>query len=157
MRSAIGLILVLGCGAPAPTSSPPARREAPPDLAELRTLLAAQAQRRFTADDVERGCPADQTLGEYLALLEANTRTDPHDPSAIVALDGGCAPTPPTTRHGALDPLWPPEDDASWLCHVDAFASDAAGESPWHYELRVRVRRDDRGLDPSWLSCPGLP
>lgn len=112
--------------------------------------------RRFTAEDVERGCPAS-TLGEYLALLEANTRPDPVDPSAIVSLEGGCAEGVPTSRHGAFDGLWPAPDEAFWLCHVDAFASDAAGESPWHYELRVRVRRDERRVDPTWLACPGLP
>lgn len=148
-------IATLGCAGTPASPAEPAVAEAPPDLAALRALLDAERARTFAPADVERGCP-EGTIGDYLAVLEQNTRPDPSEPDAIVSLEGGCAAGVPAGRSAVVDALWPAPDAAHWLCHVDAYASDAAGESPWHYELRVRVRRGG-GLDPEWIACPGLP
>jgi len=51
----------------------------------------------------------------------------------------------------------PPEDPAYWFCRIEGFSSDRAGESPWRYELRLRVRRQDGTPDLLTLACPGTP
>ncbi len=155
--SVAGLALLgsAGCGGsrssppPANPSSPQA--DTPPDLARLRTMLEPLHGHAFTTEERDaRGCPADQTLGEYLALLDQNTEPDPSDPGRVNERTGGCDVP-------AGDAMWPAPDPAYWRCTVSASTRDADGESPWHYELRVRVRRSDGAIDPSWLACPGMP
>jgi hypothetical protein len=146
----------LGCGA-SPSNEPGAPRavttasaSAPPDLAALRARLVPLHGHVFTAEEQARGCPDDQTLGEYLALLDANTEPDPTEPDRVNERTGGC-------DVATNDAMWPEPDGATWRCTVRAHSRDAAGESPWTYELRVRVRREDGTIDPSWIACPGLP
>lgn len=151
--SALALLGCLGCAESAPstrTSEPTAvAHEAPaPDLARLRGLLAPLRDHAFTTEEQARGCPADQSLGEYLALLDRNTEPDPDEPDRVNERTGGCDVVP-------ADAMWPPPDPAYRPCTVRAHSRDAAGESPWTYELRVRVRRDDGSLDPTWIACPG--
>lgn len=148
--SVLFLVAATGCGA-SPSTPASHASSSPPDLAALRALLAPLADRAFTAEERdERGCPSDQSLGEYLALLDQNTEPDPDEPDRVNERTGGCDITPE-------DAMWPEDDPAYWRCTVSAYTSDAAGESPWHYELRVRVRRSDGTLDPSWIACPGMP
>lgn len=148
-----------GCGG-SRTSPPPAnassasqatRAATAPDLAQLRTMLEPLHDHVFTNEERDaRGCPSDQTLGEYLALLDQNTEADPGEPDRVNERTGGCDVQ-------TEDAMWPAADPAYWLCTVRAHSRDAAGESPWTYELRVRVRRSDGAIDPSWLACPGTP
>ena len=51
-----------------------------------------------------------------------------------------------------IDPLASPD---YWMCISDSYVSDPSGESAWHYELRVRVRKSDARVDLMTLSCPG--
>jgi hypothetical protein len=149
----VGLVLLgsAGCGgARARPATSAATSVAPPDLAALRALLVPLHDRAFTSEEQERGCPADQSLGQYLALLDQNTEPDPDEPDRVNERTGGCdVPTE--------DALWPAPDPAYWCCTVSAYTRDAAGDSPWHYELRTRVRRSDGAVDPSWIACPGMP
>ena len=150
---ALALMLTLGCAAgPSPqgATQEPATQEraSPPDLAELRQLLAGVSQHTFTAEEQARGCPSGETVQQYLATLDQNTQPDPSEPDRILERSGGCDVSP-------ADALWPEPDPALWLCTVKAHTVDAAGESPWTYELRVRVRRADRTLDTSFIACPG--
>lgn len=156
----LGLALLgdAGCGGsessppPAnPSSTQESQTSTAPDLAQLRARLVPLHDRAFTSEERdERGCPSDQTLGEYLALLDRNTEADPDEPDRVNERTGGCdVPTE--------DAMWPAPDPAYWRCTVSAYTRDADGESPWHYELRVRVRRSDGAIDPSWIACPGMP
>lgn len=118
---------------------------APPNLTELRSLVEARDRDMFSpAAIAARGCPANLTVGQYVASLVANgTRgPDPHE------LSGGCGPFP---EHPI--PIDPPRDDVYWYCRIDSHVDGA--EDPWHYELRVRVRKRDRVLDLATASCPG--
>lgn len=155
MRSTrVALVFVLtsaaGCGAGStePSSQAASTSAAPPTLEQLRASLVSLHDHAFTADEQARGCPADQSLGAYLALLDQNTEPDPDDPGAVRERTGGC-------DVATDDAMWPAADPAYWPCTVRAHANDAAGESPWTYELRVRVRRSDAAIDPSWIACPG--
>jgi hypothetical protein len=116
---------------------------AAPDLASLRTLLRPHDADRF--DEIasrERGCPADQTVAEYIATLEQNA--DRH------TLTGGCGAFP---AHPAF--IDPEADAAFWYCRIDGYSIDA-GE-PWHYELRIRLRKADQAPDFTTVACPGTP
>lgn len=152
----VGLALLgnAGCGGvrsrPGPENAS-SHVATPPDLAQLRALLEPWHDHVFTSDERDlRGCPLDQTLGAYLALLDENTEPDPEEPGRVNERTGGCdVPTE--------DAMWPEPDPAYWLCTVRAYTRDEAGDSPWHYELRVRVRRSDGAVDPSWIACPGTP
>lgn len=148
-RVLIASIVSIGC-AGAPPASPPSEaptHEAPQGDA-LRQLLAPEHGHLFTNEDMARGCP-EGSLGAYLALLEDNTRPDPSEPSRIDELTFTCGVQ-------RTDAMWPAGNDAThWACTVMAESSDAAGESPWRYELRFLVRRDDGRLDPSYFACPG--
>lgn len=122
-----------------------ARVVAPPNLTELRSLLDARARDRFSpAAIAAHGCPGNLTVGQYVASLVANGTRGPdrHE------LTGGCGPFPEYPI-----PIDPPRDDAYWYCRIDSHAYGA--EDPWHYELRVRVRKRDRVLDLATASCPG--
>jgi len=55
-------------------------------------------------------------------------------------LRGGCAADP---------------DPAAWTCTLEAYTSDADGDSPWHYALHARVRIADRSVDLGSFACPG--
>ncbi|MBN8610992.1 MAG: hypothetical protein J0L92_10435 [Deltaproteobacteria bacterium] len=155
----LGLLGNAGCGGadarPQANQSTTSRgttlAPAPPDLAQLRALLEPLHGHTFTNEERdERGCPPDQDLGAYLAMLDQNTAPDPSEPGRVNERTGGCdVPTE--------DAMWPEPDPAYWLCTVSAYTRDAGGESPWHYELRVRVRRSDGAIDPSWIACPGMP
>lgn len=152
-----GLLLTLGCGAAseAPTTTATAPDEISPaastgpDLAELRALLVPHTAHPFDSAAQARGCPSDASLGQYVELLVSTTTPEPGS-SDVVRLTGGCAEERP-----ARVPLDPPLDPAYWDCRIDAYASDGAGESPWHYELRLRVRRADSAVDLDHLACPG--
>lgn len=150
--SAVLVLVGLGCssGHAGPTASEPTAEQdtSPPNLAELRVLLREVAQHAFTAEEQARGCPSGQTIAEYLTMLDENTEPDASDPGGTRELTGGC-------DIPLGDAMWPEGDPGLWACTVKAHVVDAAGESPWTYELRIRVRRSDRTLDPSWMACPG--
>jgi|GEM_PF-1517885 len=151
---ALALVLLGGCagethGAPAQAA---ASREAAPDLRGLRVLLAAHGALRFDAAAQARGCPADQTLREYVAML-AQRGEEREAPDDVLRFSGGCVEAVPTAEQLPLDP---PIDAAYWPCRIDAYVSDAAGESPWHYALRLRVGKRDSAPDLQTLACPGL-
>jgi hypothetical protein len=133
---------------PAPASPPVTN---PPQQTELRALLVAHSSHRFDGAAQQRGCPAEQSLGEYVATLVRNTSNpeDAADDRSRFALACEAAQSWPAT------PMDPPASPAYWPCRIDAFSSDSAGESPWRYELRFRVRRSDRTLDLETFACPG--
>ena len=56
-----------------------------------------------------------------------------------------------------LAPIDPPSDPAFWYCRIDSYTVDPEGESPWHYELRLRIRKADSGVDLATLGCPRTP
>jgi hypothetical protein len=149
-------VLACACGASEPASSRPPEgptsEPAAPSLAELQQLLSTHEAHAFDAAALGRGCPADQSLGAYLAMLVENGSPSDRD-GDLHRLEGGCTSVP---RDAARAPVDPPVDPAFWDCRIEAFSSDPAGESPWHYELRFRVRRADRTVDLEHLSCPGL-
>ena len=151
LASAVWLLSAQGCSAHSgPTASEPSAEldTSPPNLAELRELLRDEAQHAFTEEEQARGCPSGQTIAEYLTMLDENTQPDASDPGGTRELTGGC-----DIPFG--DALSPEADPALWTCTVKAHVVDAAGESPWTYELRIRVRREDRTLDTRWIACPG--
>ena len=119
-----------------------------PDLDGLRVILARHRRFRFDEAAQARGCPAEESLGEYVKRLVKYG--SPIDDGDVHRLSGGCGPFP--KRPIAIDP---PADDAYWYCYIEAYASDPAGASPWHYELRVRVSKLDRAADLSTVACPG--
>lgn len=152
------MIAALSCGACGPRSpdepafvappvGPPVSTE-PPTLDGLRVLLGTYGRLEFDEAAIARGCPAGETLGDYLSRL--TTYGSPIDDGDVHRLTGGCGEFPER-----LAPIDPPKDGAYWYCVVDAYTSDPAGESPWHYELRVRVARHDRSLDIRTIACPG--
>lgn len=148
-----GLLCLAGCGAPTrpvPADTTPTA----PDQAALRERLRAVGGHRFDQAAQGRGCPADQTLTQYIELLERNTAPDPESPGDIRRFGGSCGEFPPPARRLPLDPA---ADAAHWFCRLDAFTSDRAGDSPWHYELRLRVRRADGAIDLASFACPGAP
>jgi len=113
-----------------------------PDLASLRGLLRRHADDRFDENATnERGCSVEDTIGTYLAMLERNASGG--------SFTGGCGPFP--ARPAPIDPPAAPE---YWYCRIDASITD--GE-PWHYELRLRVRKSDREPDVKTIACPGTP
>jgi hypothetical protein len=118
----------------------------------MHAFLASLAKTRFDGGALDRGCPADQTLGEYIASLErgGNPPGEPSDPTDRFELEGGCGPFP-----AELIPIDPPADPAYAFCKLDSYRVDAAGESPWHYELHVRVKRSNGKVDLATLACPG--
>ena len=142
---------MVACGASEATpEGPTASAGAAPSLGELRQLLSPHASHAFDAPSLERGCPGDQTLGQYIAMLVENGSASAD--GDVHRLEGGCEIVAPGASRRPVDP---PLDPAFWDCRIEAFASDPAGESPWHYELRLRVRRADRTVDLAHLSCPG--
>ena len=141
----------LGCGAaPEPAERPDTvHADDAPDLAALRVILAQHGARSFDGAAQARGCPSDATLAHYLDLLVSTASPDPAS-SDVLRLTGGC-----DAGHLPRIPIDPPLDPAYWDCRIHAYASGEAGESPWHYELRLRVRRSDRTVDLDNFSCPG--
>jgi hypothetical protein len=136
----------------------PARRgmaagKAAPDLARLRAILRPHAAHRFDAAAQERGCPGDSSLGQYVDLLVENGGSG-SEPGDVHRLTGGCGEAPEVEKRLPIDP---PVDPRYWFCRIDAYTSDPQGESPWHYELRLRVRRADGEPDLGHLTCPGTP
>jgi len=127
---------------------PPTTRA--PDLARLRTLLEPLARSQFgkrSADD--RGCSIAPTIGEYVGQL---VQYGEHgaDPGDRHWLRGGCA-----DDYAEATGIDPPASPDYWLCRIEAYASDPTGESPWHYQLRLRVRKADGVIDIPTLACPG--
>lgn len=156
MRTAtvLCLLLVAACRSQPATSSPDVNEAKPaPDLERLRELLRPHAAHRFDADAQGRGCPGDASLGEYVELLVKNG-SSAEEPNDVHRLTGGCGEA---SEEGERIPIDPPVDAAYWFCHIDAYTSDPQGESPWHYELRLRVRRSDGAPDLGHLACPGTP
>ena len=154
MKCALVVVLI-ACGGTNPTppsnrggSTPPA---AAPDLAAVRKAVDPHGHVRFTPASVERGCPPDQSLGEYIALLVTNGTGEPGSKDTH-RLTGGCGAFP-----AQLAPIDPPSDPAFWYCRIDSYTSDPEGESPWHYELRLRIRKTDGSVDLATLGCPGTP
>ncbi len=150
------IVLLAACGGHAPVASPPSNvgGTAPtvPDLAGIRAALAPHAGMKFDAKATTHGaCPADQTLGEYVALLVGNG-IGPDGSTDTHRLTGTCGEFPV-----APVPLDPPADPAYWYCVLDSYTSDPAGESPWHYELRMRIHRSDGTVDRTTFGCPGTP
>jgi hypothetical protein len=143
------LIATLGaCGASS-SASPPRGQDhtsVPPDVAELRSLLRQAPDAPFDDRARQRGCPSDQSLHGYVAMLETQGSS-----GDVHRLGGGCGAFPASPL-----PIDPPADAAHWFCALDAFSSDSAGDSPWHYELHVRVRKIDRVIDLATLACPGV-
>jgi len=131
----------------------PAPAAGAPDLAAVQALLVRHQALRFDAAAQDRGCPAEQSLGEYVAML-AHNGGQGDAPGDVHQLAGTCLDRFAEADRMALDP---PADPAYWLCRIDAYTSDPAGESPWHYELRLRVKRADRTVDLGTLACPGTP
>ncbi|MDB4962055.1 MAG: hypothetical protein JWP01_2054 [Myxococcales bacterium] len=124
----------------------------PPDLAGIRAALAPHTGLRFDATSTtERGCPTDQTLGEYLAMLVQNTTPEPGSQDEY-RLTGTCGEFPTE-----LAPIDPPADPAYWYCRIDAYTLDAESGDPWHYELRLRIRKTDGAPDLTTFGCPGTP
>jgi hypothetical protein len=116
---------------------------AAPDLASLRAILRPHAEDEFDENATnERGCPVDQRLGAYVAMLERN--------AAGGAFTGGCGAFP--ARPAPIDP---PADPAYWFCRIDGSTNE--GGEPWHYELRIRLRKADRAPDFTTVACPGTP
>lgn len=158
MRVLTLAVLLSACGASAApgatstesTPATPVTAPTAPSLAEIRQLLSPHEAHTFDAHALERGCPTDQTLGAYLAMLVENG--SPQADGDAHRLEGGCTDVAPGTPRAPVDP---PVDPAFWDCRIEAFSSDPAGESPWHYELRFRVGRADRAVDLAHLSCPG--
>jgi len=151
MRRALLVLAACGGGTTtAPPSNTGGSTPAIPDLAGVQNAVAAHAAHRLTND---RGCSAEQTLGDYVAMLVTNGTGEPGSPDTH-RLTGGCAEFPAAD---ALAPIDPPSDPAYWYCRIDSYTVDAAGESPWHYELRLRIRKADGAVDLATLSCPGTP
>jgi hypothetical protein len=138
----IALVLAAACHAASP--APPA---SPPDLAALRAALAARGD-PFDARAREHGCPADQDVRAYAALLVHHGSFSPD--GDVHRLTGGCGGFPEVPL-----PIDPPADAAYWFCALDAYSSDPAGDSPWHYALHVRARKQDGALDLATVACPG--
>jgi hypothetical protein len=113
-----------------------------PDLASLQALLRPHADEHFDEHaTTDRGCPVADTVGAYLAMLHRN--------AAGGSFTGGCGAFPATPV-----PIDPPADPEYWYCRIDASITE--GE-PWHYELRLRVRKSDREPDFKTVACPGTP
>lgn len=146
-------MLCAGCGGTATSGSLSnaggvPTKPVPTDVAGVRALLAPHAAAKFDAGANERGCPADQSLGEYVHML---VRADPDTVRGdTFRLTGSCGEFP--LQPIAIDP---PADPAYAFCTIDSYRVDAAGESPWHYELHVRVRRADLVVDLATIACPG--
>lgn len=144
----VSLIALASCaGAPASSSSPSrAAALGPPTFEALLALVRARGEHRFDGAAIGRGCPAEQSLGEYLQTLERNARE-----SEVRRFAGGCESVASWARTG-IDPA---ADPRYWACRIEAYASDRAGESPWRYELRLRVHRESGQIDLAQLACPG--
>ncbi|MBA3456369.1 MAG: hypothetical protein H0T42_24935 [Deltaproteobacteria bacterium] len=148
------LVALVACGGPATPSSPSktgGSTPSLPDLAGVRAALGPYADHRFDNAAQARGCPADQSLGEYVAMLVTNGTAAPGSKDTH-RLTSSCGDFP-----AELVPVDPPRDAAFWYCRIDSYTVDAAGESPWHYELRLRMRKADRSVDLGTLGCPGAP
>lgn len=114
-----------------------------PDLAKLRVLLEPHGRDTFTG---QNACPTG-TLGSYLEMLYTNGT--PNGDGEQHELTGGCGPFP---QYAAV--IDPPADAAYWYCRIE---SSVRGAEPWHYELRIRVRKSDLDLDFATMTCPGSP
>ena len=150
---ALLVVAISACGSAStpPPSNGGGKPPTVPDLAGVRAAVAPHAEHRFDAAATERGCPPDQTLGEYVALLVTNGTGEPGSKDTH-RLTGGCGAFPVE-----LAPIDPPSDPAFWYCRLDSYTSDPEGESPWHYELRLRIRTTDGSVDLATLGCPGTP
>ena len=152
MLRLVVVVVVVGCGgstAPvAQNTTIAAAGPAKPDLSALREMLAPHADHAFDAAANARGCPQG-TLGPYLASLVENGLGSSGSQD-VHRLSGTCGEFP--AAPAAVDP---PADPAYWYCVIDSYTSDPAGESPWHYELRLRVRKDTGAPDLTTLGCPG--
>ncbi len=147
------VLLIAACGSSSP--QPVANRgsdSAPvtaPNRDELIALLQPHATHPLAAAN-ERGCPADETLGVWTArLIQYGS---PNNDGDVHRLTGGCG-----ARTATMNLPPPTSEDAAtyWYCSIDAYSSDPAGESPWSCGLIVRVRKADRSVDLTTLSCPG--
>ena len=140
------VVVVVACGGSSPAiSNHGTAQPVPPNLSELRAFVRQHADIEFDAPAHDRGCSEELALHGYLEQLEGNgTAGDVH------YLRGGCGAFPTTPL-----PIDPPADAGYWFCTVEAYTSDKAGDSPWHYALHVRVRISDRAIDLGTVACPG--
>ena len=146
------LLVVAACssGSPRPIANNSERADPqPPNRDELIALLKPHADHKMIAAN-ERGCPAEETLGVWVArLIEYGS---PKADGDVHRLTGGCGPhatkmnLPPPTRQ---------EAETYWYCSIDGYSSDPAGESPWSCGVIVRLRKVDRSVDLGSLACPG--
>lgn len=146
-------LMLAACGTPH-TATPPScagRTTTVPNLDRLRALLEPHAATRFDAMAQQRGCPADQTVGEYIAMLIQNGGSG-DQPGETHKIEGGCY-----MEYNRTTRIDPPRSADYWPCSIEAYTSDPAGESPWHYELRLRVRKADGTPDLTTFACPGTP
>jgi hypothetical protein len=154
MPCVVSVLVLAACRSqPAPPGTTGDRAEPAPDLARLREILRPHAGHRFDLAAQGRGCHGDSSLGEYVELLVKNGGSA-EEPNDVHRLTGGCGTAP---EAGERMPIDPPVDAAYWFCRIDAYTSDPRGESPWHYELRLRIRRSDGEPDLGHLACPGTP
>jgi len=146
------LLVVAACssGSPGPIANHSDRADpVAPTRDELIELVKPHAGHSLAAASA-RGCPAEETLGVWVArLIEYGSPKQDGSVHRLTATCGARATTmnaPPPTREDA---------ETYWSCSLDAYASDPAGESPWSCGLIVRVRKADRSLDLRSLGCPG--
>ena len=128
------------------TNPPAATSHSHATVDQLLAALAPAADTAFSAADQQRGCPADQTLGQYVDMLERNGRGEAE---GEFSLTGGCDAYPAAPIPVDLLPTAGTE-----YCRVIADV-DPGGDSPWHYELRFRRRLTDGTVDLQAFSCPG--
>lgn len=119
----------------------------------MHAFLEPLKDMRFDRAAIDHGCPADQTLGEYVGLLErgGNMPNEISDPTDTFTLKGGCGPFPVN-----LLVMDPPADPAYVFCKLDSYRVDAGGVSPWNYALDLRVRKSDGVIDTATIACPGV-
>jgi hypothetical protein len=151
----LALTALVACGGsqgppPAVANTTAAPSQPAPDLAALRALLEPHAASKFgklSADD--RGCSVAPTIGQYVAQL-VKYGEQGAAPGDTHWLRGGCADH--FEHSTGIDP---PASPDYWSCAMEAYTSDPAGDEPWHYELRVRIRKSDRAVDIPTIACPG--
>jgi hypothetical protein len=94
-----------------------------------------------------------ETLGDYLALLIAYGALA-SEAGAPHSLELSCEPGRANLE--ILPNQIVADADKYWVCALAATV-DSHGESPWNYELRFLLSRDDLSVDTKRMWCPGAP